>query len=122
MSLPTAALLHACLQRMPAVNPAATRRSIAPTTALEEMQARGGWEHSDVIKERKKAEKAGAAAPRAVPAKAESAAAPGAEAAPAAEQPAPAPAVDEDAAKAERLRKREEALARKRARETEGKQ
>lgn len=31
---------------------------IAPTTAHEEMEARGGWEHIDVIKARKKAERA----------------------------------------------------------------
>lgn len=30
-------------------------RKIAPTTAHEEMEARGGWEHTDVIKARKKA-------------------------------------------------------------------
>jgi NADH-quinone oxidoreductase subunit I len=35
-------------------------KSIAPTTAYEEMEARGGWEHSDVIKEKKKREKAAA--------------------------------------------------------------
>jgi Fe-S-cluster-containing hydrogenase component 2 len=44
-------------------------KSIAPTTALEEMESRGGWEHTDVIKERKKAERAGGAAPRPVAAK-----------------------------------------------------
>jgi NADH-quinone oxidoreductase subunit I len=32
-------------------------RSIAPTTAYEEMQARGGWEHTDVVKARKKGKK-----------------------------------------------------------------
>jgi len=37
-------------------------KKIAPTTAYEEMQARGGWEHSDVIKERRKREKAAARA------------------------------------------------------------
>lgn len=103
-------------------------KTIAPTTAYEEMVARGGWEHPDVIKERKKAEKAAAAAPKKVEAKpvpqvaAQSeAAAPSAEAAPApAEAPAPAPEQDAEAAKAERLRKREEALARKRAREQGG--
>ena len=90
-------------------------KSIAPTTAVEEMEARGGWEHPDVIKERKKAEKAAAkeaAAPKA-------AAPAGGDAAPAAEAPA-APEQDAEAAKAERLRKREEALARKRARDAGG--
>jgi NADH-quinone oxidoreductase subunit I len=76
-------------------------KSIAPTTAKEEMEARGGWEHSDVIKERKKAERAAA--------KAKEAGADG------------AAATDVDAAKAERLKKREEALARKRARQAEEK-
>jgi NADH-quinone oxidoreductase subunit I len=101
-------------------------KKIAPTTALEEMEARGGWEHTDVLKERKKAEAAAqkaAAAPKpaapAQPAEAAAGEAPAAvEAAPA--QPAAA-AVDEEAAKAERLRKREEALARKRAREAQEK-
>lgn len=37
-------------------------RSIAPTRAVEEAEARGGWEHTDVIKERKKREKAAARA------------------------------------------------------------
>jgi NADH-quinone oxidoreductase subunit I len=108
-------------------------KTIAPTTAVEEMQARGGWEHPDVIKEKKKADAAAAraaaapavaapaqpavAAPAATPAEG-SAPAPADAAAPAAaEAPAAAPAVDEEAAKAERLRKREEALARKRAKE-----
>jgi len=35
-------------------------RAIAPTTAQEEADARGGWEHSDVLKERKKTEKGAA--------------------------------------------------------------
>lgn len=100
-------------------------KSIAPTTAVEEMEARGGWEHTDVLKERKKAEAAAqkaAAAPKPAP-PAPAAATASAEAAPAAQEavaeavtPA-APAQDEEAAKAERLRKREEALARKRARD-----
>lgn len=90
-------------------------QSIAPTTAYEEMEARGGWEHTDIIKERKKAEKAAAAAP-AVPAKAETSASD----TEAGRAPAAAPAVDEEAAKAERLRKREEALARKRAAKESG--
>jgi NADH-quinone oxidoreductase subunit I len=111
-------------------------KRIAPTTAYEEMEARGGWEHPDVIKEREKARKAaekasGAAKP--VPAKPAPAATasteavapsgeatPAGEAAPTSETPVPAPAQDTDAAKAERLRKREEALARKRAREQGG--
>jgi NADH-quinone oxidoreductase subunit I len=89
-------------------------KTIAPTTALEEMEARGGWEHTDVLKERKKAEKAGGGAP------ARARAASG-------DQPAAAPedgaehadaqSEDADAAKAARLAKREAALARKRARE-----
>jgi NADH-quinone oxidoreductase subunit I len=118
-------------------------KSIAPTTAVEEMEARGGWEHSDVLKERKKAERAGGrpapAAPASSPtvtgeeaASSETAAAVAAnqqataraEAAtqdpgPDAPVPTAAPA-DDEAAKAERLRKREEALARKRAREQGG--
>jgi NADH-quinone oxidoreductase subunit I len=112
-------------------------KTIAPTTAVEEMQARGGWEHPDVIKEKKKADAAAAkaaaapavaapaqpavAAPAAAPAEGTAPAGttptPAEAAAPAAEAPAAAPAVDEEAAKAERLRKREEALARKRAKE-----
>jgi len=99
--------------------------SIAPTTAYEEMEARGGWEHPDIIKERKKAEKAAggerAVVTRPAPTTAAPAAESGASAAEAqAEAPAAPTAVDEDAAKAERLRKREEALARKRAREQGG--
>jgi NADH-quinone oxidoreductase subunit I len=104
-------------------------KSIAPTTAIEEMEARGGWEHTDVLKERKKAEAAAqkaAAAPKPAAAPAPTATAPTGETPVAQEvQPTPettaAPVVDEEAAKAERLRKREEALARKRAREAEEK-
>ena len=110
-------------------------RAIAPTTANEEMLARGGWEHSDVLKERKKAEAAAAKRPVASPSVTGQQAATSEEAAAAASneqttaraevsgQQAPgadaasAPVVDDEAAKAERLRKREEALARKRARE-----
>ena len=118
-------------------------KTIAPTTATEEAEARGGWEHPDIIKERKKAEKAAAAAPaaRPVPVAAAPAAVPtGQEAAtnPAAAAegannaatartevttqppvaPTEVPAVtDAEAAKAERMRKREEALARKHAKE-----
>lgn len=103
-------------------------QSIAPTTAVEEAEARGGWEHSDVIKERKKAEaaaKKAAPAPAAAkpaaaaPVAASEQAAPTAGAAVAAEATAPAPAADAEAdaekAKAERLAKREAALARKAA-------
>ncbi len=78
-------------------------KKIAPTTAFEEMEARGGWEHKDIQKEKAKAAKAAAAAAKAPAAKATSA---GAEA---------VAVDDEEAKKADRLRKREEALARKRA-------
>ncbi len=118
-------------------------KSIAPTVAAEEAEARGGWEHTDVIKEKKKQAAAAAKAPAARAAQAEPAlkatavaegevaavderaaaisatqAATARDAAPSG-QPAPeaAPEMDEEAAKAERLRKREEALARKRARQ-----
>jgi NADH-quinone oxidoreductase subunit I len=74
-------------------------RSIAPTTAHEEMEARGGWEHSDVIKERKKAEQAAA---KAAKAKADASGQSGSDA-------------EAEAKKAARLAKREAALARKRA-------
>ncbi|MFN8450663.1 MAG: 4Fe-4S binding protein [Anaerolineae bacterium] len=101
-------------------------KTIAPTTAAEEAEARGGWEHPDVIKERKKAERGGGPPPRPAAAAPQPAAqtAPAEAAAPAAVAEAPAaaaPAVDEEAAKAERLRKREEALARKRAKEQQEK-
>lgn len=92
-------------------------KSIAPTTAYEEMEARGGWEHTDVLKERKKAERAAASAKEAAAAAAQPAAA-SAEAAPAA-APA-APVVDAEAEKAARLAKREAALARKRERQDGG--
>ncbi len=92
-------------------------QSIAPTTALEEMEARGGWEHTDVLKERKKAAKSAAAAP--TPAPAPVATAEALADAPAVSVQEAAPEVDEEAAKAERLRKREEALARKRAAKNE---
>ncbi len=111
-------------------------KTIAPTTAAEEANERGGWEHTDVIKEKKKAAKAADAAAAAAPvAPAASAPAPAATAttapatavvaeAPAAVAEAPAaeaPAVSaDDAAKAERLAKREAALARKRAKEQGG--
>lgn len=110
-------------------------KSIAPTTAAEEAEARGGWEHPDVIKEKKKAgapPRAAAPAAEARPsgeaaATSEAAAAAGAETAAAARAEAttqpPAEAATEDAeaiAKAERLAKREAALARKRAKEQGG--
>lgn len=98
-------------------------KTIAPTTAAEEAEARGGWEHIDVIKEKKKkaaaeaqaAETAAAAAEAAASAPAaqqDEAAAPAAEAAPAA-----AGTTDADAAREERRRKREAALARKHAKD-----
>jgi NADH-quinone oxidoreductase subunit I len=103
-------------------------KTIAPTTAAEEAEARGGWEHPDVIKEKKKAgapprgaapeaASAPAAAPAAEAASAATAAAP---AAPADAASAPAAEDAEAAAKAERLAKREAALARKRAKEQGG--
>lgn len=117
-------------------------KSIAPTTAAEEAEARGGWEHSDVIKEKKKqaaaAAKAATVAPGPVAATNEAAAAesaanaatarkvettnapmPASDVAPSAAE-APATQADEDAAKAERRRKREEALARKHAKQQGG--
>ena len=110
--------------------------SIAPTTALEEADARGGWEHPDVIKEFKKTGVAptpvtepweamkARAAERVQAAAASTVASNAGEPKPqTAETSAPAAAAGDDAeaaAKAERLRKREEALARKRAREQGG--
>lgn len=114
-------------------------KSIAPTTAAEEAEARGGWEHSDVLKEKKKASAAAAKAAPVAPgpvaavneqaaeqsavnaatARAEVSSESAAGEAPAPEASA-APAVDADAAKAERLRKREEALARKHAKKEGG--
>ena len=87
-------------------------RHIAPTRSYEEMEARGGWDHKDVQKEKAKA---AAAAKKA----AEAAAAQPAGGAPAQAGAAPAASAESDAekAKAERLAKREAALARKRARE-----
>ena len=122
-------------------------QSIAPTTAAEEAEARGGWEHSDVIKERKKAEAAAKkAAPAAAPAAAavttatasnppvtgqqaaESEAAAGvaanmeatarAEATETTPTAANTGAEDAEKAKAERLAKREAALARKAAKKS----
>ena len=88
-------------------------KSIAPTTALEEMQARGGWDHVDVLKERKKAERAVSSAKAA----AQDTGAVAVEAAPAAS--APQSEADSEAEKAARLAKREAALARKRERQTQ---
>jgi NADH-quinone oxidoreductase subunit I len=112
-------------------------KSIAPTTAIEEMEARGGWEHTDVLKERKKAEAAAARRPASSPGVTGQEAASSEQAAIQAsneqttdraevsgqQAPEAAAAVEdaEAAAKAERLRKREEALARKRAREAQEK-
>ncbi|MBK9122848.1 MAG: 4Fe-4S binding protein [Chloroflexi bacterium] len=110
-------------------------KSIAPTTAAEEAEARGGWEHTDVIKERKKKEAAAAKAAAAAAAQPAAAPAPQAEAssgaseaasgaAPAAEAVAEAPpavdAAEEERKKAERLAKREAALARKKAKQEGG--
>ena len=88
---------------------------IAPTTAQEEADERGGWEHTDIIKEKKKAEaaaaKAAAPKPVAVPVAATEAVA----TAPIAEVAPAVSAEDDAAAKAERLAKREAAMARKKA-------
>ncbi|RMG81246.1 MAG: 4Fe-4S dicluster domain-containing protein, partial [Chloroflexi bacterium] len=88
-------------------------KTIAPTTAYEEMEARGGWDHPDVIKEKKKQARAAAKAAKAGSAPAAK------KAAPAKKQLSPEEA---EKAKAERLAKREAALARKRAREAQEKQ
>ena len=99
--------------------------TIAPTRAVEEAEARGGWEHKDVQKEArrggstrdKKADAARAEKREAVRARKEAAAAPKAEA-PAAEA---APAKEEPAAEApwnddeEQKRKRREAALRRKA-------
>jgi len=87
-------------------------RSIAPTTAYEEMQARGGWEHTDVLKERKKAERAAAKNGGA-----KGAAAKGSAGKKDADKKESRSETDAEAAKAERMAKREAALARKRERE-----
>jgi NADH-quinone oxidoreductase subunit I len=112
--------------------PFAYWRHIAPTTAWEEAVARGGWEHPDVIKEKKKSgapiAQPGPAwnspyVPPIVPVKEDPAPAPAAtsEGAPVADAVAEAAATtapsDADAEKAARLAKREAALAKKRARE-----
>lgn len=92
-------------------------RTIAPTTAFEEAEARGAWEHSDVIKERKKTGQPLTIPVKGVPyeppkveKKAEAAAAEAGEAAVSA-------AAAEAALKAARLQKRMEAYARYKARE-----
>ena len=83
-------------------------KTIAPTTAIEEMEVRGGWEHKDVQKEKAKAAKAAAQAQEAA-------------ASPTAEANGGGQEDDAEAqAKAERLAKREAALARKRAQQAEG--
>ncbi|HLV33623.1 MAG TPA: 4Fe-4S binding protein [Spirillospora sp.] len=87
-------------------------KTIAPTRAVEEMEARGGWDHKDVQKEKAKAARAVAQARKTEaekPADGDGNAAPAAQAASA--------DADAEKAKAERLAKREAALARKRARE-----
>lgn len=84
-------------------------KTIAPTTAYEEMQARGGWEHKDVLKEKAKAERAASKA------KADDKKPAAKEAATKAETDA----ADAEKAKADRLAKREAALARKREREAQ---
>jgi NADH-quinone oxidoreductase subunit I len=117
--------------------------SIAPTTATEEAEARGGWEHPDIIKEKKKAAKAGAAAaapaPTGTPAGRANPPVTGQQAAQSeaaadvaatveatarteasTQEPAADAAADEEKAKAERLAKREAALARKRAQQQGG--
>jgi NADH-quinone oxidoreductase subunit I len=122
---------HHIFDKQQLSKPASYWVSIAPTTAYEEAEARGGWEHPDVIKEFKKsggtptpvtepweAMKAHAAERmKATAASQPAQAAETADGATTATEAAPAAVSDEDAAKAERLRKREEALARKRARE-----
>lgn len=110
-------------------------QSIAPTTAAEEAEARGGWEHTDVIKERKKsqaaAQKAAAAAQtqpvsgeQAATSEAAAGAAANIEATARAEETKQSPetpsAEAAEKAKAERLAKREAALARKAARKAQG--
>jgi NADH-quinone oxidoreductase subunit I len=91
-------------------------KAIAPTRAVEEMEARGGWDHKDVQKEKAKAAKA------AEKAQAEPAAAPATNGdTPAAEAAPAAPTLsNEEAEKAARLAKREAALARKRAQQQSG--
>lgn len=88
-------------------------KQIAPTTALEEAIERGGWEHTDVLKSMKKAGQ------EPIKPTADNMFAKPIAPAAALETPATAEtAPSDDPAKAERLRKREEALARKRAAES----
>jgi NADH-quinone oxidoreductase subunit I len=108
--------------------PFAYWRQIAPTTAWEEAVARGGWEHPDKIKEKKKSgepiAQPGPAwtdpyVPPIVPPKEEPVAA--SQAAPAAEAVAEAAASDDaEAERAARKAKREAALAKKHARQQDG--
>jgi NADH-quinone oxidoreductase subunit I len=96
-------------------------KTIAPTRAVEEAEARGGWEHKDIQKEMRRGggqPKSQAVEPQVTTAQVQVESAVAAEAAP----PAPAKA-QPDAAKGpvlgdeeERRRRREEALARKAAR------
>ncbi|MDL1902483.1 4Fe-4S dicluster domain-containing protein [Anaerolineae bacterium CFX9] len=91
--------------------------SIAPTTAWEEAEERGGWQHTDVIKEKKK--QGVTVAPVSVGYEAAVGKVKGAAGA-AATAVAEAPVVDqvdEEALAAERLARRLEALARKRAKD-----
>ncbi len=108
--------------------PFAYWRQIAPTTAWEEAVDRGGWEHSDVIKTKKKTGEPVAQpgpswtdpyVPPIVPPKEEPVAA--SETAPTAEAVAEAASVDDaEAERAARKAKREAALAKKHAREQAG--
>ncbi|KXK24583.1 MAG: iron-sulfur binding protein [Chloroflexi bacterium OLB15] len=108
-------------------------RKIAPTTAWEEAVDRGGWEHIDVIKQKQKSgapiAKPGPTwdspyVPPIVPVKEEAPAAEtaqaGGEAVGTAAEAAPVEMSAEDAAKEERRKKREAALARKHAKEQGG--
>lgn len=87
-------------------------KSIAPTTAYEEMQARGGWEHSDVIKAKKKQAEQEAKKVATAPTPVAEATVTPAETA----TEAPKEALSAE----ERKAKREAALARKRAKEESG--
>lgn len=99
-------------------------KRIAPTTALEEMEARGGWDHKDVQKEKAKAAKAAAAAgdaaavARTAPAAADAQAEARKDAVGEVPTVEPGQVTEADEAarkKAENLAKREAAMARKRA-------
>ncbi len=96
-------------------------RTIAPTTAYEEMLARGGWEHTDVLKQRKKEARGAEKIPRAARAAAEEAGAGrdnGAAAAAASVDESLATSTDENLSpeQARRLQKRQEMQARLAAR------